>query len=316
MELIDYLNGIKNNNRYIIAKAISLVESTLKKDKKKASELLDRCINISNKSIRIAISGNPGVGKSTFIEALGSYLVDKKLRTAIITIDPSSTVSGGSILADKTRMKNLSKNKYAYVRPAASDCELGGINQNTRDTISIFEAAGYDVIIIETVGVGQSEIDVHSITDIFLYLTQFENGDVLQFIKKGILEICDFIIINKIDLDLEKSKSLKFLIENNLKLIKSTSQSVFLCSAIEGNYIGDIWSGVKDFFEKNWKKGKIQSIRENQNINWYKQRLKKQIFKKIEDSCIYKKNIKKLENKNFKNPNTLLLEIIEDLKLN
>ena len=129
MELIDYLNGIKNNNRYIIAKAISLVESTLKKDKKKASELLDRCINISNKSIRIAISGNPGVGKSTFIEALGSYLVDKKLRTAIITIDPSSTVSGGSILADKTRMKNLSKNKYAYVRPAANDCELGGINQ-------------------------------------------------------------------------------------------------------------------------------------------------------------------------------------------
>lgn len=316
MELIDYLNGIKNNNRYIIAKAISLVESTLKKDKKKASELLDRCINISNKSIRIAISGNPGVGKSTFIEALGSYLVDKKLRTAIITIDPSSTVSGGSILADKTRMKNLSKNKYAYVRPAANDCELGGINQNTRDTISIFETAGYDVIIIETVGVGQSEIDVHSITDIFLYLTQFENGDVLQFIKKGVLEICDFIIINKIDLDLEKSKSLKFLIENNLKLIKSRSQSVFLCSAIEGNYIGDIWSGVKDFFEKNWKKGKIQSIRENQNINWYKQRLKKQIFKKIEDSYIYKKNIKKLENKNFKNPNTLLLEIIEDLKLN
>ena len=316
MELIDYLNGIKNNNRYIIAKAISLVESTLKKDKKKASELLDRCINISNKSIRIAISGNPGVGKSTFIEALGSYLVDKKLRTAIITIDPSSTVSGGSILADKTRMKNLSKNKYAYVRPAANDCELGGINQNTRDTISIFEAAGYDVIIIETVGVGQSEIDVHSITDIFLYLTQFENGDVLQFIKKGILEICDFIIINKIDLDLEKSKNLKFLVENNLKLIKSRSQSVFLCSAIEGNYIGDIWSGVKDFFEKNWKKGKIQSIRENQNINWYKQRLKKQIFKKIEDSYIYKKNIKKLENKNFKNPNTLLLEIIEDLKLN
>ena len=316
MELIDYLNGIKNNNRYIIAKAISLVESTLKKDKKKASELLDRCINISNKSIRIAISGNPGVGKSTFIEALGSYLVDKKLRTAIITIDPSSTVSGGSILADKTRMKNLSKNKYAYVRPAANDCELGGINQNTRDTISIFEAAGYDVIIIETVGVGQSEIDVHSITDIFLYLTQFENGDVLQFIKKGVLEICDFIIINKIDLDLEKSKSLKFLIENNLKLIKSRSQSVFLCSATEGNYIVDIWSGVKDFFEKNWKKGKIQSIRENQNINWYKQRLKKQIFKKIEDSCIYKKNIKKLENKNFKNPNTLLLEIIEDLKLN
>ena len=293
MELIDYLNGIKNNNRYIIAKAISLVESTLKKDKKKASELLDRCINISNKSIRIAISGNPGVGKSTFIEALGSYLVDKKLRTAIITIDPSSTVSGGSILADKTRMKNLSKNKYAYVRPAANDCELGGINQNTRDTISIFEAAGYDVIIIETVGVGQSEIDVHSITDIFLYLTQFENGDVLQFIKKGILEICDFIIINKIDLDLEKSKNLKFLIENNLKLIKSRSQSVFLCSAVEGNYIGDIWSGVKDYFEKNWKKGKIQSIRENQNINWYKQRLKKQIFKKIEDSCIYKKKYQK-----------------------
>ncbi len=316
MELIDYLNGIKNNNRYIIAKAISLVESTLKKDKKKASELLDRCINISNKSIRIAISGNPGVGKSTFIEALGSYLVDKKLRTAIITIDPSSTVSGGSILADKTRMKNLSKNKYAYVRPAANDCELGGINQNTRDTISIFETAGYDVIIIETVGVGQSEIDVHSITDIFLYLTQSENGDILQFIKKGILEICDFIIVNKIDLDLEKSKSLKFLIENNLKLIKSRSQSVFLCSAIKGNYIGDIWSGVKDLFEKNWKKGKIQSIRENQNINWYKQRLKKQIFKKIEDSFIYKKNIKKLENKNFKNPNTLLLEIIEDLKLN
>ena len=289
MELSDYLKGIKNNNRYIIAKAISLVESTLKKDKKKASELVDKCLNFSSKSIRIAISGNPGVGKSTFIEALGSYLVDKKLRTAIITIDPSSTISGGSILADKTRMNNLSKNKYAYVRPAANDCELGGINKNTRDTISIFETAGYDVIIIETVGVGQSEIDVHSITDIFLYLTQSENGDILQFIKKGILEICDFIIVNKIDLDLEKSKSLKFLIENNLKLIKSRSQSVFLCSAIKGNYIDDIWSGLKDLFEKNWKKGKIQSIREKQNINWCKQRLKKQILKKIEDSCTYKK---------------------------
>ena len=316
MESSDYLNGIKNNNRYIIAKAISLVESTLKKDKKKASELLDNCVNFSNKSIRIAISGNPGVGKSTFIEALGSYLVDKKLRTAIITIDPSSTISRGSILADKTRMKNLSINKYAYVRPAANDCELGGVNKNTRDTITIFETAGYDVIIIETVGVGQSEIDVHSITDIFLYLTQSENGDVFQFIKKGILELCDIIIINKIDLDLEKSKSLKFLIENNLKLNKSRDQSVFLCSAMQGNYIDEIWSGVKDFFEQNWEKGKIQSTREKQNINWYKQRLKKQIFKKIEDSCLYKKNIKKLENENFKNPNKFLLEIIEGLKLN
>tara|TARA_B100001287_G_scaffold275846_1_gene284692 strand:+ start:644 stop:1594 length:951 start_codon:yes stop_codon:yes gene_type:complete len=316
MECSDYLNGITNNDRYIIAKAISLVESNLKKDKRKASELLDSCINLSNKSIRIAISGNPGVGKSTFIEALGSYLVNKKLKTAIITIDPSSTISGGSILADKTRMKNLSKNKYAYVRPAANDCELGGINKNTRDTISIFETAGYDVIIIETVGVGQSEIDVKSITDIFLYLTQSESGDVFQFIKKGILELCDFIIINKIDLDLEKSKSLKFLIENNLKLHNSGNQSVFICSAIEGNYIYEIWLGIKKFFEENWKKGKIQSTREKQNINWYKQRLKKQIFRKIEDSCLYKESIKKLENENFKNPNKFLLEIIDDLKLN
>lgn len=316
MECSDYLNGIKNNNRYIIAKAISLVESTLKKDKKKASELLDSCINFSNKSIRVAISGNPGVGKSTFIEALGSYLVNKKLKTAIITIDPSSTISGGSILADKTRMENLSKNKYAYVRPAANDCELGGINKNTRDTISIFETAGYDVIIIETVGVGQSEIDVESITDIFLYLTQSENGDVFQFIKKGILELCNFIIINKIDLNLEKSKSLKFLIENSLKLHNSRNQSVFLCSAIKGNYIDDIWSRLKDFFEENWKKGKIQSIREKQNINWYKQRLKKQIFKKIKDSSVYKKNIKKLENGKFETPNKFLFEVIEGLKLN
>ena len=195
------LRGELGAQRRAMSKAITLLESTRTDHRAQADELLTALLPHTGKAFRLGISGVPGVGKSTFIEALGLYLIGQGHRVAVLTIDPSSTVSGGSILGDKTRMEHLSVHEKAYIRPSPSSGTLGGVAEKTREAMLVCEAAGYDVVIVETVGVGQSEIAVNGMTDMFVLLQLPNAGDDLQAIKKGVMEIADLVVINKADLD-------------------------------------------------------------------------------------------------------------------
>ena len=203
MPEIDF-NAIRNGKRRALAKAITLIESTNPMHRKEAAALLEKCLPHSGQSIRIGISGVPGVGKSTFIEAFGLFLISLGKRVGVLAVDPSSPLHGGSILGDKTRMEELSRKNEAFVRPSPAGRSLGGVANRTREAILITESAGFDVILVETVGVGQSEYEAHSMTDLFLVLIQPGGGDELQGIKKGILEVADFIVINKADGEAER----------------------------------------------------------------------------------------------------------------
>ena len=200
MPEIDF-SAIRNSERRALAKAITLVESTNPRHRKEAAALLEQCLPHSGQSIRIGISGVPGVGKSTFIEAFGLFLIGLGKRVGVLAVDPSSPLHGGSILGDKTRMEKLSRKTDAFIRPSPAGRSLGGVANRTREVILVTESAGFDVILVETVGVGQSEYEVHSMTDLFLVLIQPGGGDELQGIKKGVLELADLIAVNKADGD-------------------------------------------------------------------------------------------------------------------
>src|SRR5215216_3689539 len=218
----DFLQAIMGADamaqRRAIAKAITLLESTRADHRAQADELLTGLLPHTGKAFRLGISGVPGVGKSTFIEALGLYLIDKGHRVSVLTIDPSSTVSGGSILGDKTRMEKLSVHEKAYIRPSPSSGTLGGVAEKTREAMLVCEAAGYDVVIVETVGVGQSEIAVASMTDMFVLLQLPNAGDDLQAIKKGVMEIADLVIINKADIDRDAATRAQATITSAMRL--------------------------------------------------------------------------------------------------
>jgi LAO/AO transport system kinase len=194
-------DGLLKNDRIVLAKAITLVESSLPEDRKTSDALIQEILPSTGRSLRIGISGAPGVGKSTFIEALGNYLLSQNRKVAVLSVDPTSQLTDGSILGDKTRMTELSRHKNAFVRPSASGKKLGGVAIRTRESMLLCEAAGYDVILVETVGVGQSEFDVKGMTDYFLLLAMARAGDELQAIKKGIMEMADGIAITKADGD-------------------------------------------------------------------------------------------------------------------
>ena len=206
MPEIDF-DGLRNGQRRALAKAITLIESTHPTHRREAAALLEQCLPHSGKSLRIGISGVPGVGKSTFIEVFGLFLIGLGKRVGVLAVDPSSPLHGGSILGDKTRMEYLSREKNAFIRPSPAGRSLGGVANRTREAILVAESAGFDVILVETVGVGQSEYEVHSMTDLFLVLMQPGAGDELQGIKKGILELADFIVVNKADGDAERLAS-------------------------------------------------------------------------------------------------------------
>lgn len=203
MATVDF-EALLGGQRRALAKAITLIESTKASDRPRAAELIERCLPHSGKSLRLGISGVPGVGKSTFIEAFGLYLIGLGKKVGVLAVDPSSPRHGGSILGDKTRMERLSREADAFIRPSPAGRSLGGVANRTRESMLAAEAAGYDVILVETVGVGQSEYEVHSMTDLFLVLMQPGAGDELQGIKKGILELADFIVVNKADGDAER----------------------------------------------------------------------------------------------------------------
>ena len=267
---IDYLTqGILKGNTRILAKAITLIESKKVEHKQYAKQLLENIISHSGKSIRIGISGVPGVGKSTFIEALGTYLIECGHRVAVLAVDPSSCITGGSILGDKTRMEKLSRSGSAFIRPSPSAGSLGGVTRKTRETIFLCEAAGYDTIIVETVGVGQSEIAVSSMVDFFLLMQLPNAGDELQGIKRGIMEISDAVAVNKADGEnLQAAKLAQKQLENTLHILNKDSVPVLLISARENKGIDKFWNIVEKQIKNSKDTSKFSSKRKKQAKDW------------------------------------------------
>ncbi|MEE4177703.1 MAG: methylmalonyl Co-A mutase-associated GTPase MeaB [Bacteroides sp.] len=245
----DYVQGILGGDRVLLSKAITLIESSLPRDFELAQQIIEKCIPYSGNSLRIGITGVPGVGKSTFIEAFGTFLTAQGNKIAVLAVDPSSEISKGSILGDKTRMEQLAVDENAFVRPSPSAGSLGGVARKTREIIILCEAAGFNIVLIETVGVGQSETTVHSMVDFFLLLMLAGAGDELQGIKRGIIEMCDGMAINKADGDnLNKARSAKVQYENALHLFPPPQTGwtprVELCSAFYKTGIDKIWEMI------------------------------------------------------------------------
>ncbi len=248
----EYARGVRAGDGTVLARAITLVESTAPQHGAVAGELMKALLPHGDRSVRIGITGVPGVGKSTFIEAFGLYLCETGHRVAVLAVDPTSAISGGSILGDKTRMEKLSRHPSAYIRPSPSGRALGGVTRKTRETITLCEAAGYDVILVETVGVGQSEIAVRSMTDFFLLLALTGAGDELQGIKKGIVEMADAIAVTKADGDnLIAAEKLKLELAQVLHFLTAATAGwkpeVLTCSALKGNGIAEVWQTVERF---------------------------------------------------------------------
>lgn len=245
----DFFTGIKKGNRAMLSQAITLIESALPEHQALSQELIKRCLPLSGKSVRIGITGIPGAGKSTFIESFGSYLTGLGHRLAVLAIDPSSERSGGSILGDKTRMEALSSDQNAFIRPSPSSGTTGGVARKTRESIILCEAAGFDIIIVETVGVGQSETAVHSMVDFFLLLMIPGAGDELQGMKRGIMEMADMIVINKADGDsIALARKAKTEYNNALHLFplppSGWAPKVLSCSSLENRGIDKIWEEI------------------------------------------------------------------------
>jgi len=272
-EIVDLADGIKSGDRKAIAQAITLMESIKADDHAIAEALLEQLGTANESSIRIGISGTPGVGKSTFIEALGQLILKEGNRLAILAVDPTSSISGGSILADKTRMASLSRDKNVFIRPSPSGDNLGGVNRSTRESIAIVEAAGFNVTLVETVGVGQSETEVFEMTDIFIVLLNPGGGDELQGIKRGITELSDIIVVNKSDGDLESSsKSTVLDYKNALKLmkprIKDWSVPIIACSALEKTGLEKCWESIQNLQELLLTSRQLESNRNKQKEKW------------------------------------------------
>ena len=273
MEIQDYIDGVLAQNRRIIAKTITLIESSLPSHQEMAKAIVDALLPYTGKAVRIGITGVPGVGKSTYIESFGLQLVQQGRRVAVLAVDPSSSKSGGSIMGDKTRMERLSLAQQAFIRPSPTGGTLGGVARRTRETIVVCEAAGFDVIIVETVGVGQSETTVASMVDFFLVLMLAGAGDELQGIKKGVLELADAIAINKADgNNVENTAKAKIEYEKALNLLKPSSKiwspPVLTCSAVTRDGIEDIWQTILDHKKKLGISGELKRKRRRQALDW------------------------------------------------
>ncbi|WP_461304144.1 methylmalonyl Co-A mutase-associated GTPase MeaB [Aureisphaera sp.] len=276
------VDGILSGDKTALSQAITRIESRARKHQKEAKEIIEACLPYANASFRIGITGVPGVGKSTFIEAFGSVLTKAGHKVAVLAVDPSSSLSGGSILGDKTRMEDLVKNPNAFIRPSASGDSLGGVARKTRETVILCEAAGYDYIIIETVGVGQSETAVHSMTDFFLLLKLAGAGDELQGIKRGIMEMADTIVINKADGENEKAAKQAKLEFNRALHLYPTKDSLWrpktlTCSAIKHKGIDAVKEVIDDYCKLTKENGYFLEKRNQQNKFWLLQTIESQL---------------------------------------
>ncbi len=267
--------------RRAIAKAITLLESTRADHRQQADELLTALLPHSGGSLRLGISGVPGVGKSTFIEALGLYLIGKGHRVAVLAVDPSSSVSGGSILGDKTRMEQLSVNQNAYIRPSPASGTLGGVAAKTREAMLVCEAAGYDIVIVETVGVGQSETAVADMTDMFVLLLLPNAGDDLQAIKKGVMELADLVVINKADIDALAARRAQLQITSAMQLLglfephdeQHWRPKAMQMSALQAQGLDEFWSAVQQFQSLEKDNGRMDQRRQEQALVWMWERI-------------------------------------------
>jgi LAO/AO transport system kinase len=294
-------DGILSGKNQWLSRGITLIESQLPSDKEVSSKLIERILPTSGKSVRIGITGVPGVGKSTFIESFGSHITSSGKKIAVLSIDPSSSLSKGSILGDKTRMAQLSLDKNAFIRPSPSGNSLGGVATSTRESILLCEAAGYDVIIVETVGVGQSETLVKDMVDFFLLLMLPGSGDELQGIKRGIMEMADAIFINKADGNLDRAKRAKKDFQNALHLFPPTGNNwevpVEMGSSTEQEGIDRVWEICKEYQNRMTKSGWIKQMRKSQEIKWFHQLISQRLELDFYSSSINSSNIKKAEEK-------------------
>lgn len=281
--------GVLANRRADLARAITLVESTRPDHRAAAQELLLRLTPKAGNSFRVGITGVPGVGKSTTIETLGMYLIEQGHRVAVLAVDPSSTRTGGSILGDKTRMGRLSSEPHAYIRPSPTSGTLGGVAKATRETIVLVEAAGYDVVLVETVGVGQSEVTVANMVDTFTVLTLARTGDSLQGIKKGVLELADVVIVNKADgKHVNEAKSAARELKNALKLIYPHdalwTPPVQTMSAIEQTGVDDYWAAILKHKETLTAAGEFDARRAQQQIDWTWSMVRDEVLSRLAES--------------------------------
>lgn len=301
--MIDVDKLIKGDRRSL-AKAITLIESTRREDQAEAQKLLEKVLPHSGKSFRLGVTGVPGVGKSTFIESFGQHLIDHGHKVAVLAIDPSSPVSGGSILGDKTRMEHLSQNENAFIRPSPSSGFLGGVAQKTRESVLLCEAAGYDYVLIETVGVGQSEFEVADMVDFFLVLMLPNAGDELQGMKKGILELADSVIINKADGDsLDQATRTHAQYSSAMELLRHKPHwkaEVLTCSAIEKTNLDIIYQMLVKYKKTSTEAGVFASRRLAQNKQWFKKLLGELFDQKIHQNKALLDYREKLEEKIMK----------------
>lgn len=279
----ELVNGVLARDRAIIGRTLTLMESAHPAHRKEANVVLQRLLPHSGSAMRVGISGVPGSGKSTLIETLGIRLTEAGNRVAVLAVDPSSEISGGSILGDKTRMERLARSSMALVRPTASGAVLGGVARGTRESIIVCEAAGYDVVLVETVGVGQSETQVASMVDFFLLLLIAGAGDELQGIKRGIIELADSIAINKADGEnMARAQAARSEFENALRLVRPPSDEwqprAFACSAVTGDGVDAIWNAVREHRAVFELTGQLRAKRQNQALYWMKQTLERLVI--------------------------------------
>lgn len=291
----------KLDNRASLARAITLVESTRADHQQEAQELITKILPQTGKSLRIGITGVPGVGKSTFIEAFGLYVISQGHKVAVLAIDPSSVKTGGSILGDKTRMANLAQHESAFIRPSPTSGSLGGVARRTREAMLLCEAAGYDVIIVETVGVGQSEIEVADMVDMFMLLLLPASGDELQGIKKGIVELADLVIVNKADGDLiPQAKRVQGDYKAALRMLHPATAHwqpiVKTCSALNNQGIVEIWQTASEFEKTMREAGELEKKRAHQAISWMWKEIKETLISRFIDSPSISSLIQTIEN--------------------
>lgn len=292
---------IRSGDRNSLGKAITLIESSLPEDKNLSRELLERLLPYTSNSIRIGITGIPGSGKSTFIDTFGSYLIEKyKKKVAVLTIDPSSEKNKGSILGDKTRMEKLSKSNSAFIRPSPSKAILGGVGEKTKEAVLLCEASKYDIILIETVGIGQSETEVENMVDFLIMIQIVGAGDYLQMIKRGVFEKINLLLINKAEqerLQLAKIEAEKF--RHNFELFTERESGlkakVLICSSIEKTGFEKIWASTNEFILKSKESNYFSRRRKNQNMKWFEKLMNHEIYEIIESRGELKKEIERIK---------------------
>lgn len=286
LSLSGLVDGIRRGDRAVLARAITLVESTRPDDQKLAQDLLQELLPVTGGAWRIGITGIPGVGKSTTIDQLGTNLIAAGRRVAVLAVDPTSRRSGGSILGDKTRMARLAASTDAFIRPSPTSGTLGGVTRRTRETMLLVEAAGFDVVIVETVGVGQSETAVADMVDFFLVLMLAGGGDELQGIKKGVIEIADMIVINKADGDnVERSKRTAADYQAALNILTPRTATwtppVLIASAVENRGLDKLWTKVAEHRSRMTDSGELQLKRQEQAVNWMRDMLQERLMETL-----------------------------------